>query len=375
MTTQSSDRRDVHSTAPRAAEFFAGIGLVRSALEAANAQVVWANDIEPMKHAVYARNFDASDYVLGDVRDVRGDDMPDIEIATASFPCVDLSLAGNRAGLDGGESGMFWEFVRVLEEMESRLPEVLLLENVPSFGNSRQGADFRDALDALARLGYYCDVLLIDARRFTPQSRPRLFVIGALHPDDHGEEARDHPFRTPLTTRLRTLVSQPMVLTLPDHEDQAPRLSDVVERLGPTDPAWWPNERQGAFLDSLSEIQEARLETLKATGGVQWRTAYRRTREGVPRWEMRADEIAGCLRTARGGSSKQALVEVDGPEVRVRWLTARECARLQGVDPDFDLRSVTQNQALFGLGDAVCVPAVEWVARHCLVPLASRVPA
>ncbi len=98
---------------PRVAEFFAGIGLVRMAIEEHGLDVVWANDIERDKLSLYAKNFDARDFVLGDIRDIRGVDVPDVDLATASFPCTDLSLAGNRVGLRGEQSGLFWEFSRV----------------------------------------------------------------------------------------------------------------------------------------------------------------------------------------------------------------------------------------------------------------------
>lgn len=104
---------------PSVAEFFAGIGLVRAGVEAAGFDVVWANDISKVKHAVYAANF-GDDYSVSDVRDIRGDDVPSVDLATASFPCIDLSLAGHRRGLAGEQSGLFFEFVRVLDEMGAR---------------------------------------------------------------------------------------------------------------------------------------------------------------------------------------------------------------------------------------------------------------
>src|SRR5439155_26769105 len=115
----------------RAAEFFAGIGLVRAALADAGVDVVWANDIHPMKARLYAANFGSEHYVVGDVRAVRGGDVPPVDVATASFPCTDLSLAGWRRGLAGEQSGLFWEFARVLEEMGPHRPRAVLLENVP----------------------------------------------------------------------------------------------------------------------------------------------------------------------------------------------------------------------------------------------------
>lgn len=356
-------------TQPRAAEFFAGIGLVRMGLERAGARVVWANDIEDSKRALYAANFDATDFVLGDVRAVTGASIPDVEIATASFPCVDLSLAGWRRGLAGEQSGMFWEFGRILGEMEHRRPQVVMLENVPSFATSHQGEDLRAALERLNALGYVCDLFVANARWFVPQSRPRLFIVGArepaetcawetseLRPDWLGRFVeRHHEVRI----EARPLPLPPRALST---------LSDVVERLPANDAGWWEQERVGRFVASLSTLQGERLERLRASSKLSWATAYRRTRGGRAVWEIRADDISGCLRTARGGSSKQAVVEAGRGEVRVRWMTPREYARLQGA-PEFRLDGATRNQALFGLGDAVCVPVVEWIARTCLLPL------
>ena len=328
-------------SAPKAAEFFAGIGLVRAALERSGIDVVWANDVEPVKGLVYAENFGSEHFRLGDVRAVRGDDVPEVDLATASFPCTDLSLAGNRQGIRAGESSMFWEFARVLEEMGERCPRVVLLENVPGFATSRGGGDLNDALERLDGLGYSCHVFTVDAASFVPQSRLRMFIVGARRP----------PAMWPSVT--------PSVSTTP--------LADVVERLPSTDPRWWNGERTARFVASLSEVQCVRLDMLRQ-GPTVWRTAYRRTRAGVARWEIRPDAVAGCLRTARGGSSKQAIVEAGDGRMRVRWMAAREYAALQGV-PDYKFSSVSENQALFGFGDAVCVPVIEWIARQYLIPL------
>ena len=173
----------------RAAEFFAGIGLVRLALEQDGFEVVFANDIEPGKRDLYAANFGSEDFVLGDIRNIEGADVPDIELATASFPCTDLSLAGHRAGLDGKESGMFWEFARILGEMRERRPRAVLLENVTGFATSREGRDLAAAIEQLNVLGYVCDVFTVDARWFMPQSRPRLFIAGSTVRVSAGDDA------------------------------------------------------------------------------------------------------------------------------------------------------------------------------------------
>lgn len=355
---------------PRAAEFFAGIGLVRRALEQEGFRVVFANDIEPAKASLYAGNFDAADFVLGDVRKVRGEDIPDIELATASFPCTDLSLAGNRAGLSGEQSGMFWEFARVIEEMGGRRPPVVLLENVLGFASSHDGKDMAAAIARLNALGYRCDVLVLDASWFLPQSRPRMFIVGSscpapwqsdwsvsrIRPAWVGEFVRSHP----------ELAMHAMPLQAPAPSEKT--LASYVEKLHHSDGRWWDARRRADFLRSLSPIQVDRAEALKHGPRLAWATSYRRTRNGKAVWEVRSDAISGCLRTARGGSSKQAVVEAGRGEVRVRWMTAREYARLQGA-PNFKLGNAGENAAMFGFGDAVCVPAVAWIVRSYLRPL------
>jgi DNA (cytosine-5)-methyltransferase 1 len=354
----------------QAAEFFAGIGLVRAALSQEGVDVVWANDIHPVKARLYAANFASDHYMLGDVRDVRGVDLPPTDLATASFPCTDLSLAGWRRGLAGEQSGLFWEFIRVLREMGPNRPRAVLLENVPSFATSHGGLDLRDAIGRLNEFGYSCDLLQLDARWFVPQSRPRLFIVGTpragadrprraddLRPQHLVDFAQRHP-----ALRLHAYP-----LDLPGRDGRT--LADVVERMPAGGELWWDGARTARFVASLSSLQAERLRQLQAGPNVTWRTAYRRTRQGVAVWEIRADAIAGCLRTARGGSSKQALVEAGGGRLRVRWMTGREYARLQGVAEDFNFDGLSRNQVMFGFGDAVCVPAVAWIAREYLVPV------
>ena len=358
-----------------AAEFFAGIGLVRAGLERAGVEVVWANDIEPIKQAVYASNFDAEHYVLGDVRDVCGASVPSVDIATASFPCVDLSLAGYRRGLEGEQSGLFFQFSRILREMGERRPSVVMVENVSSFVSSRGGGDLRASVEELNDLGYVCDVLTVDASWFVPQSRPRLFIVGTS--DRLGDAALGtaSPLRSESVAAFvranGDLMLQELPVPVPSRSGR--RLCDVVERLDPADERWWDSERLGKFMGSLSASHRHRLDLLRQVGGTQWRTAYRRTRKGVAVWEIRSDDISGCLRTARGGSSRQAVVEASVDGVRARWMTPREYARLQGASEEFDCSAVTDAQALFGFGDAVCVPVVTWLAEHVLVPAAAGV--
>src|SRR5207245_7219023 len=118
------------------------------------------------------------DFDLRDIHEVVPRGVPSVTLATASFPCNDLSLAGARAGLAGEQSGAFWGLVRLLGRMGARRPPLVLLENVTGFLTSHGGGDFEQALLALNRLGYAVDTFILDAARFVPQSRQRLFVLG-----------------------------------------------------------------------------------------------------------------------------------------------------------------------------------------------------
>ena len=321
----------------RAAEFFAGMGLVRAGLEQCGIQTVWANDFDKTKAALYRENWSGDTFHFGDVRDVRGSDIPAVDMATASFPCVDLSLAGARAGLGGGtRSGVVYEFLRVLREMDER-PAVVVLENVPGFLTVNRGRDFQAVKTALEALDYAVTHLRLDAASFVPQSRMRVFVLGFLG------------------------AAPPLLPTPPPAAKR--RLAEIVR----DDLEWWDAARLAPFLGSLSDLHAKRVDAYRRQKEPTCHGAYRRTRHGSVVWEVRADEIAGALRTTAGGSGRQAVVRAGGGNLAARWMDVTEYAALQGAE-GLTWESVSPRQAMYAFGDAVCVPAVAWLTEHCILP-------
>lgn len=354
------------------AEFFAGIGLVREALEPLGWRCAFANDIAPGKAEMYRARFGFRHFVVDDVNNLTVDQLPaDIDLATASFPCIDLSLAGNRAGLAGEHSGTVWPFLELLAAhcQSAAAPAAVLLENVTGFLSSHGGRDLAEVCRFLGKLGYAIDLAVVDARWFTPQSRPRLFAM-AVRSDDAANQWPP-PGCAPSRLRprgVRTFQQAnpglPFVeLPLPEPPGQAlGRLSSILEDLSADDERWWPDEQTATLLRNMAPPHRRRVEKLLAGQRDGVATLYRRRRHSRTVGEVRDDEIAGCLRTPQGGSSVQFLVDCRGGKPRIRPLTGREYARLQGAG-QFPIH-VRDRQARMGFGDAVCVPAVRWLASH-----------
>ncbi|UUO07250.1 DNA (cytosine-5-)-methyltransferase [Blastopirellula sp. J2-11] len=369
--------------APRTfAEFFAGIGLVRLGLERADWEVLFANDIDAAKHRQYEAHFGADEaFALGDVHQLDAATIPDVTLATASFPCTDLSLAGGRKGLKGAQSSAFWGFFDILKRLGGRRPPLVLLENVPGLLNSHGGADFAAVLTALNELGYRVDPVMLDAKWFTPQSRLRLFVIAKAVDDD---ETIAPELLTPSPLRPPSLVDfiqrHPEIIwscaSLPAPPTASPqKLADILEKLADDDPAWWSDERAEYLLNQMSPRHRADADAMIARRRWTYGAVFRRVRraaDGEKRSmaEMRTDGLAGCLRTPKGGSGRQILFKAGYGRYAVRLLTPRECARLMGAG-EFTI-SGSNNDALFGFGDAVCSSVLTWIGENYLNRLAAE---
>jgi DNA (cytosine-5)-methyltransferase 1 len=363
------------------AEFFAGVGLMRMGLERQGWFAEFANDIDEQKNAMYCGHFQ-EDWVPFSVKDIHklsSAEVPTVTLATASFPCNDLSLAGARAGLNGGSSSSFWGFVRVLKDLGKRQPPLVLLENVPGFLTSRKGSDFREALATLNGLGYSVDAFILDAVKFVPQSRQRLFVIGVLNSVGNQLSTEfELTEQIESGTRPKALADfieahkqiRWKIRPLPAPPGDRSTLEDILEDLPSDAPEWWSTERAEYLLNQMSPRHREQANRMIGSSKWSYGTVFRRMRKGRSMAELRVDGIAGCLRTPRGGSGRQILFKAGKGKHFARLVTPREAARLMGAH-DYRIQ-VSLNQALFGFGDAVCVPVIEWIARYYLNPVVNE---
>ena len=176
---------------------------------------LWASEIEPFPIRVTTKRIPRMKH-YGDISKLNGADLPPVDIITFGSPCTDMSVAGKRAGLDGEQSVLFYEAIRIVKEMRcktnGRYPRYAVWENVPGAFSSNKGADFKAVLEAVISVTAqnaevpapdngrwpYADCYLgngwslayrtIDAQYFgVPQRRRRIYLVADFTGDRAGE--------------------------------------------------------------------------------------------------------------------------------------------------------------------------------------------
>ena len=360
-------------------EFFAGGGMARIGLNR-GWRCLFANDIDDKKAAAYKVNFNgAPELKICDVALLKTDDLPGVaDLAWASFPCQDLSLAGHRGGLSAERSGAFWPFWRLMQGVciENRAPRLIVLENVGGALSSHGGDDFIAITEAFTQAGYRFGAMIIDAAYFLPQSRPRLFIIGIKSDVSIPPKiisAAPNPIWHPAKIRESVARLSPRAQRhwiwwrLPVPPPRTTAFADLIEK-EPEGVNWHTPEETRRLLSLMSEINYAKVSMAQATGKNMVGGIYKRTRHGVQRAEIRFDDVAGCLRTPAGGSSRQTILIVEGSSIRSRLLSPREAARLMGLPETYKLPK-NYNDAYHLAGDGLAVPVIRHLAANILEPI------
>jgi DNA (cytosine-5)-methyltransferase 1 len=354
-------------------DFFAGAGLVRLGLEP-DWSCKWANDIDPRKQEIYLANFGDDEFVLDDVGKVTATSLPaGTDMAWASFPCQDLSLAGWRRGITAERSGTFWEFWRLMRDLleKDERPRLIVVENVVGM---LYGENPARLFEALTELDMQCGALVVDACRFLPQSRPRVFVVAVDARVDCSKFLTDgdSPWFTKVVKKAHAVIPKSRKSLwrwwdLPEPNETVPCAYGMIEA-DPTNVEWHDQDETRHLLDMMTDLHRSKVKEA-ARLGKPVGFLYKRIRKGVQRAEVRFDGVAGCLRTPHGGSSRQTVLVVNGSDLASRLLSPREAARLMGVPDSFWLPP-RYNDAYRAIGDGVAVPVVSWLSSRLLTPLA-----
>lgn len=345
---------------------------------------LFANDFDHKKAAIYRENWGDDALLVSDVKNVSTASLLKIpDLVWASFPCQDLSLAGGGAGLRGDRSGTFWPFWGLMKSLirEKRKPKLIVLENVCGTLTSHKGNDFAAICKAFSLAGYRVGAMVINASLFVPQSRPRLFVIGV--PKDlgfskdllaNGPSEIWHPrvLKQAISCLSKGQQDEWLWWNLPSPPTRRHCFAEFIEE-NPDSVQWHTQEETKQLLQMMSPINRKKVEAAKAVKKKMVGAIYKRTRHDenglkVQRAEIRFDDIAGCLRTPAGGSSRQLIMVIEKNKVRTRLISSRESARLMGL-PDTYTLPQNYNEAYHLTGDGVVVHVVQHLSEHIFEPL------
>ena len=344
-------------------DFFAGSGLVSVGLSA-DFRTVWANDISAKKACVFNANNMGGVLQVCPIENVSGKALPAVDLSWGSFPCQDLSLAGDIKGLYASRSGLFWQWLRVMDEMHVR-PPVVVAENVVGFVSAAGGKYYVAAHEELSKRGYKVGAVMLDAANWLPQSRKRIFMIGVqkdvcirdltssgatwCHPDP--------------VVKVAGMVNDWVWWNIPMPKVKKSKLDELVDFDSPCD-------SESVQSHNLSLVASEKINQLRnlSRGCRRAFTGYRRTRNHKQVLEVRTDGMAGCLRTPCGGSSRQVVIIATNGELKTRLLTVRETARLMGAPDSYKIPG-SYHDGYMAMGDAVAVPVVEYLSKQLLAPL------
>ena len=230
----------------------------------------------------------------------------------------------------------------------------------------------------LDNLGYRTGAFIVDAAKFVPQSRPRIFVVALREDLRPPNNCVDGPtiWHTKALCRSQSNLSEKLRnrwlwWNMPTPRKRSKNFIDLIE-LEPSGVSWHSKKETRSLLSMMSDVNLAKVHTAQCAGIPMVGGVYKRTRyeQGVKvqRAEVRFDNIAGCLRTPAGGSSRQSVLYVQGNNIKSRLLSTREAARLMGLRDSYILPK-SYNEGYHLMGDGVAVPVVRYIARHIFEPI------
>src|SRR3972149_5725559 len=397
---------------------FSGVGGFDLAFERVGMETVWQVEIDGNCNDVLGSHWpEVRRY--HDITGIDGRELEAADLICGGFPCQDLSVAGRRAGLAGERSGLWFEFHRILAEHR---PAWAVVENVPGLLSSNGGRDFAVILRGLVELGYGPAWRILDAQHFgVPQRRRRLFIVGHLgdyraaqvlfEPEslrgdiaEGGEEGPSIADGTlsrslsrvgggddPGANKGAALIFGPVG---GGAYGSGRRTEDDPNLVAYPDPSYAVSAGQGGSKHGSGRHNQ---DTFVVAGTVAGAEAHNgnsnpiaenlviaaplRSRQhpnsNMPGRGGEDDENlvvgpiapnagprshdAGNFHSNQGGDAGHALPGTSG----VRRLPPTECERLQGL-PDGWTSQLSDSARYRVLGNAVCVPVVEWLGRRIL---------
>lgn len=171
------------------ASLFAGIGGIDLGFKYAGVKPIWANEIDKYCALTFYANHKETELIVDDICNIKGKDIPKVDILTGGFPCQPFSIAGYRKGFEDDRGNMFFQIVRLVKEMEENKnkPRIIFLENVKNLKTHDNGNTFKVIKETLEHYGYIVEAKVLNTCEYgnLPQNRERIFIIGFLKEEDY----------------------------------------------------------------------------------------------------------------------------------------------------------------------------------------------
>ena len=322
-------------------DLFSGIGGFSLGLKRVfDIKHTYFSEIDKYAIDVYKHNFKNSTYVKS-VTDVRGGELPRIDIITFGSPCQDFSLAGKREGMDGERSSLITEAIRLIKECK---PSFFIWENVKGTFSSNSGADFWAIIQAFTNIGgYRLEWQLLNTKWFLPQNRERIYLVGYL-----GKGSGQQIF--PITESFGKDRNEIKTISDTNKGGYRGKIYDtdgIVSALTATD---WKQQKQ----IKIKTNNKKGYEIAKPGDTINYQNLESKTRRG---------RVGKGIAQTLDSGGEQAVIDK-----RIRRLTPIECERLQGFPDDWtrygqELKEISDTQRYKMCGNAVTVDVVEAVAK------------
>ncbi|MBQ9318313.1 MAG: DNA cytosine methyltransferase [Bacilli bacterium] len=310
------------------ASLFAGIGGIDYGFEFAGIQPVWANEIDKYCAVTFTANHKNIKLIVDDICNIKGKDIPKVDILAGGFPCQPFSIAGYRKGFEDDRGNMFFQIMRLVDEMadNKNKPRVIFLENVKNLKTHDKGHTFDVIKSKLEEHGYYVTEKVLNTCEYgnLPQNRERIFIVGFLNKKDYDN------FKWPNKISLTKTIDK------------------VVD---------WDAEVDKKYLyGSEKKCYDLLKENITEKNTIyQYRRVYVRANKGG---------VCPTL-TANMGMGGHNVPLIINNQNKIRKLLPIECLKLQGFPDDFIIPSELCDSRVYKqAGNAVSVNVVKRVASN-----------
>ena len=316
-------------------DLFAGTGAFSLAFKNVlrnNVDIVFANDILEHSMNIYKNNIHINNhFVLEDIHNIDVDSIPDFDLLTGGFPCQPFSIAGQKLGFEDPRSNVFW---KIMEIINKKQPQFILLENVSNLLNHDHGKTFKIIYDNITNNNYNIIYKILDTCKITgiPQHRERIYIFCYKKdsPKNMNSSINQNAFHN--------------LLDFPEIKQQ--HISDFLQKESAD-----VDLTKYYYTDKSIIYPKLIQHILKKDTIYQYRRTYVR--------ENKSNVVPTLTANmASGGHNIGMLLDSKG----IRKLTPRECFNFQGFPDNYNINGISDNKLYQLAGNAVTYKIIEMIA-------------